>query len=103
MGYDMAKPSIFKISVYPAEVSEHFVTVEITRCVKRGEVEATLETVRDKMREMGQSAAKEAGVACVQVSCYPAGRAPNGFKEFQAARKNQMTMTIGMYVGAVAA
>lgn len=96
MGYDMAKPSIFKISVYPAEVSEHFVTVEITRCVKRGEVEATLETVRDKMREMGQSAAKEAGVACVQVSCYPAGRAPSGFRAFQGMQQNRLIVTLEM-------
>ena len=101
----MAKPSTFTIAVYPVHsIGGGLVSIDIMNCLKRVVVEATLETIRAKMQDIGQEVGKDAGKNEVHVACYPdtSKRAPNGFKEFQAARKNQMTLTIGMHVATIA-
>lgn len=94
----MAKPSTFKISVYPAESSNGFVSIVITQCIKRVNIEATLETVREHMHAIGQDAAKAGNFKEVHASCTPAARAPNGYSAFQAARQSQMTISNEKYM-----
>lgn len=79
----------FKVSIFPAQKSATSVCIAITNVIKRTVVECKLDDLPSALEEAAKGVTSPmADMPLIQVSAYPEGRAPNGFKAFEAARKN---------------
>lgn len=80
----------FKLTAYPAKHDGRFTTIEITRAFHRQTIDCTLAELPERIKAIGQGLTSPSrDMPHVQISAYPVGRAPNGFKQFEAARKNE--------------
>ena len=81
----------FQVSTYPAKCEGNSTQIAVTNCIARTTVECTMAELPAKLKEIAEAAPVRTILDMPHIHAWakPVGRAPNGYKAFEARSLNE--------------